>query len=413
MNLSGTPIDIINVLTAQHREIPAVLKQARGIVPPSTRAIAEYQAAALYALAKPYQRPGVRVLEIGTAQGYSAAVLALALPDAEIVTLNPHHEEAAGARQALAPFSERIQVQEVRSWDYLDRFEGEPFDVIFVDGDHKNVRRDFPWWEHLRTGGLMLFHDFSPNGTYRACPPVYRALLELKQELGRDFDVLVVDDGGVGMAGFVKRAEDTLDEGVRAALATAHTYSSASYPMLVSLYQLAEHHRAVDGVLVECGAQNGGSAAALALGLGGDRKTWLFDSFEGVPMPMPEDGEKAMQRFTSNPEGWAKGDVKTARECFRKVGLKAPKVVAGQFADTLSKPHDTGAIAVLHVDATLHDSTLLALRRFYDDVADGGVVILSAYHHWEGIRFAVAEFLASRGSMVDMKALEKAAWWVK
>lgn len=415
MNLTGTPKTIIDQIAAQYPNIHDILKQARAIVPPSTRAIAEYQAAALYTLARGYNKPGARVLEIGTAQGYSAAVLALALPDAEILTLNPHHEEAAGARRALAQFGSRVHVVEAKSWDVLAMFDAEPFDVIFVDGDHKNVRRDLPWWKHLREGGLMLFHDFSPNGTYRACPPVYRALLEFKKELGRAFDVLIVDEGGVGMAGFVKQPGEDLDTEVRDQLATALAYSSASYSYLTGLYQLAASKPSVDGCIVECGVQNGGSAAALALGYkyshgGREPKLWLFDNFTGVPQPAPEDGGKALMRWSDNPDGWSRGDKASVREVLKKLGIKGAKIIEGQFSASFDKDaYKTGQIAILHIDATLYESTKLAIERFYDLLAPGGLVIVSAYHHWEGIRNAVEGTIITGGNL--LKTMEKGVWW--
>lgn len=433
MNLSGTPIDIIQAVTSKHPEIPSILKQARAIVAPSPRAIAEYQAAALYALARNWQRNQqedtspeflqrfssigsyrTRVLEIGTAQGYSAAILALAMPNASIITLNPHHEEATSARKALTQFGTRIEVIEQKSWDYLSGYDGKSFDFIFVDGDHKNVRRDFPWYEYLKVGGIILFHDFSPNGTPRACPPVYRALLELKADIGREFDVLVVDDEGVGMAGFVKQEADMLKNATKEALASVYAYSSASFSALVGLYTLAETHKDVEGALVECGVQNGGSAAALALGLGAGHQVWLFDNFTGVPKPMPEDGDKAMARYATNPDGWAKGDVALVRECFKTLGIKGAKVIEGDFADTFANnAYKTGKIACLHIDATVYGSTKLALERFYDHVVDGGLVIVSAYYHWQGIAKAVNDFLVQRADDPEFHQLEKVVWWAK
>lgn len=411
MHLTGTSEAIITAIEQQQPDIRALLAQARALVTPSTRAIAEYQAAALYALARPYNRPGARVLEIGTAQGYSAAVLALAMPDAHIVTLNPHPEEAALARHNLAPFGERVDVLELKSWDFLDLYDDPPFDFIFCDGDHKNVRRDFPWRTRLTVGGLMLFHDFSPNGTYRACPPVYRALQELRGTLGRDFDALIVDDGGVGMAGFIRRIEDDMDTATSDALAITLSYSSASWSYLTGLYALAQQVKDIPGALVECGCQNGGSAAALALGLGVERKTYLFDTFAGVPKPEPEDGDKAMSRWeTSQPNGWALGSAKSARECLKAIGVKGAKLVTGDFADTLPKA-DTGPIAVLHIDSTLYRSTKTALERLYPDVVEGGLIIVSAYHHWPGVKLAVMEYF--RAEMPTLKTLEKGAWWFK
>lgn len=418
MILSGTPNAIIKAIEAIHPEIRAVLKQARSIVEPSARAVAEYQAACLYALARRYSKSGARVLEIGTAQGYSATILALAMPDATILTLNPHHEEAVEARKVLHQhFNGRVKVIEAKSWDVLELYQDEPFDFIFIDGDHKNVRLDLPWYKHLKTGSLMLFHDYSPNGTYRACPPVYRALEEAKGELGRGFDVLVVDDGGVGMAGFVKGAADDLDREVRDQLAAAHLYSSASFSYLTSLYQLASAVKA-EGCLVECGVQSGGSAAALALGLkaardGVDPKVWLFDNWTGVPKPsLKHDGEKARMRFEQNPDGWSKGDIESVREVFKKVGVKGAKVIEGDFAETFANnAYKTGSIAVLHIDATLYASTKAALERFYPHVVEGGLVIVSAYHHWGGIGQAVHDYFD--GEVPTLTQLEKGAYFVK
>jgi len=415
MNLTGTPEQIIDRIAEVYDDIREVLARAAAIVPPSTRAIAPYQAAALYALARPYNRSGCRVLEIGTAQGYSAAVMALALPDAHITTLNPHEGEVVLARRALGEFGRRITILERRSWDYLGDYSGEPFDVIFVDGDHKNIRLDLPWWSHLREGGMMLFHDYSPSGTPRACPPVYRALEEFKARLGRDFDYLIVDDTGVGMAGFERQPGEDFEADDRDALAKCLEYSSASFSYLTGLYRLARSTQNVDGDVVECGCQNGGSAAALLLGFGVDHVAWLFDTFTGVPEPGAEDGEKAMQRWReTQPAGWSVGDRASVAEIMRQIGAERAYVSGGDFADSLQHPYRDEAnplLAVLHIDATLYRSTFQALTAFHHQVKPGGLVIVSAYYHWIGIERAVHDFFGVH--MPALNRLEKGVWWRK
>lgn len=201
---------ILAALLPSYPELRNVLARAQRQVPTKKRQIAEYQAAALYALARPYDRAGARILEIGTFLGYSAAVLAQACPRAEIVTLNPNKVEALMAQGYLRPYR-NVTVSAMCSWDFLDvhvRRQRAPYDLIFVDGDHARILKDLPWYDHLRPGGLFFHHDYAPEGTYRACPPVYEALNQLRDALGRDFDALVVDDGGVGMAGFIRRDED-------------------------------------------------------------------------------------------------------------------------------------------------------------------------------------------------------------
>jgi hypothetical protein len=47
-------------------------------------------------------------------------------------------------------------------------------------------------------GGLMLFHDYTPNNS----PHVVAAVNELGIKLGREPDVSIIDKDNVGMAGF-------------------------------------------------------------------------------------------------------------------------------------------------------------------------------------------------------------------
>src|SRR5574342_474515 len=104
--------------------------KARETIFSSSREIYPWQAEALYLLASRYNRAGASFLEIGTAYGYSAAVMAQAAPLAKIVTLNPSAHEAQSARDHLAGFPQ-ITVLEERSWDYLaDLGSDDNFDLV-------------------------------------------------------------------------------------------------------------------------------------------------------------------------------------------------------------------------------------------------------------------------------------------
>ena len=87
MNWHGTAAEILALAQQAAPGVDDALARARGIAPYYKREISEYQAAALYAIATRFNRPGARILEIGTAWGYSAAVMALAAPQAAITTL--------------------------------------------------------------------------------------------------------------------------------------------------------------------------------------------------------------------------------------------------------------------------------------------------------------------------------------
>ena len=168
-----------------------------------------YQAAMLYGLVLPYNRPGVSILEIGTFAGHSAAIMAQAAPLAQIVTLNPVKHEHGEAIINLAKFRNIHPVNEA-SWNFLVQTpdDYQP-DVVFIDGDHKNIGLDLPLWDRLNTGGLMLFHDYSPPLAKNPCPPVYDAVNTLSEALGRGKpDVCIIDTDLIGMAGFYKGVDD-------------------------------------------------------------------------------------------------------------------------------------------------------------------------------------------------------------
>lgn len=163
-----------------------------------------YQAAALFVLAQQYNRKDARILEIGTLVGYSASIIAQACPlAAEITTLNPTIAEGAKAVENLAQW-ENVFVLPERSWDYLERDARHGWSMIFVDGDHKRVGRDMAWWNRCGPGSLMLFHDYTENGS----PYVVGAVERLTEIVHRSPAVMLLDDDGVGMAGHYVRVGD-------------------------------------------------------------------------------------------------------------------------------------------------------------------------------------------------------------
>ena len=78
-----------------------------------------------------------RVLEVGTFTGFSALMMAAALPDdGEIVTLEISAEHAAFARSFFerSPDGHKVRLIEGPALDSLQTLEG-PFDLVFIDAD--------------------------------------------------------------------------------------------------------------------------------------------------------------------------------------------------------------------------------------------------------------------------------------
>src|SRR5262249_42322226 len=52
-------------------------------------------------------------------------------------------------------------------------------------------------------------------------------------------------------------------------------------------------------------------------------------------------------------------------------------------------------IAVLRLDGDWYDSTMICLRKFWNHVLPGGIIIIDDYFAWDGCTRAVHDFLSS------------------
>jgi predicted O-methyltransferase YrrM len=208
LKISGTRDEITHAMLLQASHAFMILENAHRIVARCKDQMEDYQAIVLSVLSSAFNAPGARILEIGTAYGFSAAIMALSAPLANVATINPSYHEVQSARYHYWKHDiKNVEVIRCKSSEYLaDNHLA--FDFIFIDGDHKNVSDDMIAFDALTVGGVILFHDYSPTGAYRACPPVYRAVKQRQEEF-RDFDILVIDENNTGMAGWIKRIGET------------------------------------------------------------------------------------------------------------------------------------------------------------------------------------------------------------
>jgi len=195
MEMRGTPRELWTWLARPGSDVHAMYLALKHI--PSQ--LLSYQQAALFVLAGHYKKDGTVMLDIGTGHGHSAAVMAVASPRARVITLTPRQKEVEIAVHHLHPLK-IVEVWQTTSASFLASYGGPELSVVFVDGDHKRVDRDAPWWRWVRPGGLMLFHDYSPGSRH-----VVNTVDRMAVQLGRRPDVLIVDSDAVGMAGFYKR----------------------------------------------------------------------------------------------------------------------------------------------------------------------------------------------------------------
>lgn len=171
----------------------------------------------------------------------------------------------------------------------------------------------------------------------------------------------------------------------------------SSKETLLTTYDLALNviECGIPGDLVECGVYGGAQCAAMARAImemekPTRRRVHLFDSFEGMPAPGPEDTEWIA---AGHPLGISLCSLEAVKDHMTEWGIPEELLVyhPGWFEDTLPLAGH-GPIALLRLDGDLYASTKLCLKHLYYRLAPGGWMIVDDFV-LNGTRRAVEEFM--------------------
>ena len=173
----------------------------------------------------------------------------------------------------------------------------------------------------------------------------------------------------------------------------------------------------IPGDLIETGVWRGGASILmrgyLAAWEMNDRKLWVADSFEGLPVPsLPQDEG---WDFSASKEPILAIPLEEVQENFRRYNLLDDQVqfLKGWFCDTLpTAPIEK--LAVLRLDGDLYESTMDGLNALYDKVSPGGFIIVDDYGDFEPCHRAITEFRHARNINDPIEVIDWAgAYWRK
>lgn len=139
-----------------------------------------------------------RILEIGCAIGYSAIVMAIASPEAEIITLEFDENIAEIARQNIkkAELSHRIKVVYADARDYIPYMDNDDyFDLVFLDGPkahYINMLEDCI--RLLKTGGILMCDNILYKGMTADDSLIIKRKLTIVKRLRKFIDELTERD---------------------------------------------------------------------------------------------------------------------------------------------------------------------------------------------------------------------------
>lgn len=218
-----------------------------------------------------------------------------------------------------------------------------------------------------------------------------------------------------------------IDERDRAIVERAFPYTMTGVLRLDATIQSVRHcvRRGIPGDFVECGVWRGGSVLAMILTLQelgvSDRDIHLFDTFEGMTEPTEHDvheGEppaletwQEAQAQNERPWDGMFGkhvfDEHSVRETVLSTGYPEERIhlVKGPVEETIPA-HAPEVIGLLRLDTDWYESTRHELRHLYPRLADGGVLLIDDYGHWEGARRAVDEYFDGHAPPVLLNRID-------
>jgi O-methyltransferase len=193
-------------------------------------------------------------------------------------------------------------------------------------------------------------------------------------------------------------------------------YTMAGHQRLNNVQQCVQTvlRENIPGDLIETGAWRGGMTIFMRalLKAHGDtqRRVWVADSFEGLPVP-----KDASDGWDYSNVDYLKVSLEQVRSNFRRFGLLDNQVqfLQGWFCDTLPTA-PIQSLAILRMDGDMYSSTMDALVNLYPRLSPGGFVIVDDYFSWPACRRAVDEFRAEHKLSEAMQSIDwSAAFWRK
>ena len=190
-------------------------------------------------------------------------------------------------------------------------------------------------------------------------------------------------------------------------------HSMSDIDRLVNLYWALSSVlvAAVPGEVVEIGCNRGQTSVFLRMVMDrfdAERELHVFDSFEGLPAPGPEDRRNGSCLLM---EGLCRAAPTDVLESFARWDLSPPVIHGGWFSDTLERrlPH---AVAFAYLDADFYESTRTSLECVYPRMAPGAIVVLDDYadparnpRAWDGLpgpKHACDDFFADKPERVSV-----------
>ena len=182
--------EIVSFMRERQAPVTDALKELEEFARRETIPIIPHETVAFFRLFLQTMQPK-SILEIGTAIGFSALLMAEQVPDARITTIDRNEEMIGFAKENFARFDQRKQITllEGDAVDLLEHIE-QRFDLIFMDSAKSKYIVFLPEvLKRLEVGGVVILDDIFQGGDVaRDIMEVRRGQRTIYRGLQRLFD---------------------------------------------------------------------------------------------------------------------------------------------------------------------------------------------------------------------------------
>ncbi|MGT2847026.1 O-methyltransferase [Streptococcus massiliensis] len=157
--------EIIDLMRQRQKPVTGALKELENFAQMNNIPVIPHETVSYFRLLMETLQPE-RILEIGTAIGFSALLMAQYAPKAKITTIDRNPEMIELAKENFARFDERGQITLLEG-DAVDILETltENYDVVFMDSAKSKYIIFLPEvLKRLTVGGLVLIDDVFQGG---------------------------------------------------------------------------------------------------------------------------------------------------------------------------------------------------------------------------------------------------------
>ena len=157
--------EIVDFMRTRQKPVSGALKELESFARKENIPIIPHETVAYFRLLLQALQPK-KILEIGTAIGFSALLMAENVPDAQITTIDRNEEMIGFAKENLAKYDQRKQITLLEG-DAVDVLQNltEPYDFVFMDSAKSKYIVFLPRiLELLEVGGVVVLDDIFQGG---------------------------------------------------------------------------------------------------------------------------------------------------------------------------------------------------------------------------------------------------------